>query len=175
MNIKELRNKTNLSQSAFAKKYNISVRTLQQWEQGISKPLDSLVVLISKDIESNSFLRFKYNHSNENKWNICIEEPFMNCNKVYPLQQKKVKELIDDLSCDKNVKRIIVFGSSITNRCNVVSDVDIYFESDDINSKLNKLHDFEYDLWSNFNVDERLKKEIMSKGEIVYERNKELI
>ena len=33
--IKQLRQRTGLSQSKFAQKYNISVRTLQQWEQGI--------------------------------------------------------------------------------------------------------------------------------------------
>lgn len=33
MSIKELRKKTGLSQSQFAKKFHMSVRTLQHWEQ----------------------------------------------------------------------------------------------------------------------------------------------
>ena len=36
--IKELRKKTGLSQSKFSAKFGIPVRTLQQWEQGISAP-----------------------------------------------------------------------------------------------------------------------------------------
>ena len=36
--IKELRKKTGLSQSKFSSKFGIPVRTLQQWEQGISAP-----------------------------------------------------------------------------------------------------------------------------------------
>ncbi|MBR4341425.1 MAG: helix-turn-helix domain-containing protein [Lachnospiraceae bacterium] len=36
--IKELRKKTELSQSKFSAQFGITVRTLQQWEQGISAP-----------------------------------------------------------------------------------------------------------------------------------------
>jgi DNA-binding XRE family transcriptional regulator len=41
--IKELRKKTGLSQSKFSAKFGIPVRTLQQWEQGISAPPEYLV------------------------------------------------------------------------------------------------------------------------------------
>ncbi|MBE5825894.1 MAG: helix-turn-helix domain-containing protein [Butyrivibrio sp.] len=41
--IKELRKKTGLSQSKFSTKFGIPVRTLQQWEQGISAPPDYVV------------------------------------------------------------------------------------------------------------------------------------
>lgn len=36
--IRELRRETGLSQSKFSAKFGIPVRTLQQWEQGISAP-----------------------------------------------------------------------------------------------------------------------------------------
>ena len=38
MTIKEIRERTGLSQSQFAKKYGISVRTLQGWESGKRPP-----------------------------------------------------------------------------------------------------------------------------------------
>lgn len=38
MTIKELRDKTKLSQSKFAKKFHISTKTLQGWEQGRNTP-----------------------------------------------------------------------------------------------------------------------------------------
>lgn len=41
--IKELRKETGLSQSKFAAKFGIPVRTLQQWEQGVSAPPEYLV------------------------------------------------------------------------------------------------------------------------------------
>lgn len=170
INIKSLRNKTGLSQKEFAEKYKISVRTLQQWEQGISKPLDSLIFLINKDINNVSNLRNMYKHS-RTKYKVCIEKPFKNIEMIYPIQQRKVKAIIDDLKKDKQVLKIIVFGSSTTDRCHIGSDVDIYFESMNSETKLNKVYDFEYDLWNNNTVDERLKNEINKKGVIVYERN----
>ena len=168
--IKDLRKKTGLSQKEFADKYNLSVRTLQQWEQGISRPLDSLLYLISKDVENNSNLRSLYNPKSTNKWKICIDNPFMNCEKIYPIQQKKVAKLLNDLSSNNKVHKIIIFGSSTTDRCHIGSDIDIYIESDsDVQTK--DVYDFEYDLWSNHTADDRLKKEIYDKGVIVYEQN----
>ena len=49
--IKALRKKTGLSQSKFAAKFGIPVRTLQQWEQGISAPPEYLVRMIAYIME----------------------------------------------------------------------------------------------------------------------------
>lgn len=173
--IKQLRQKTGLSQNKFAEKYNVSVRTLQQWEQGISKPLDSFLYLIEKDINSNLNLRYEYKKKKTINWKICIDRPFMNTNKVYPIQQKKVRELIDDITNNSKVNRIIIFGSSVNDNCHIGSDVDIYVETNEEKKLINKQFDFEYDLWTNNTVDIRLKNEIDRKGVIVYERDKESI
>ena len=45
--IKKLRKKTGLSQSRFSAKFGIPVRTLQQWEQGISTPPEYLVRMMT--------------------------------------------------------------------------------------------------------------------------------
>ena len=45
--IKELRKKTGLSQSKFSAKFGIPVRTLQQWEQGVSAPPEYLVRMMA--------------------------------------------------------------------------------------------------------------------------------
>ena len=45
--IKELRKKTGLSQSKFSAKFGIPVRTLQQWEQGISAPPEYMVRMMA--------------------------------------------------------------------------------------------------------------------------------
>ena len=44
---RELRKKTGLSQSKFSAKFGIPVRTLQQWEQGISAPPEYLVRMMA--------------------------------------------------------------------------------------------------------------------------------
>ena len=45
--IKELRKSMGLSQSKFAEKFDIPVRTLQQWEQGRSEPPVYVIKMIS--------------------------------------------------------------------------------------------------------------------------------
>ena len=42
-----MRKKTGLSQSKFSAKFGIPVRTLQQWEQGISAPPEYLVRMMA--------------------------------------------------------------------------------------------------------------------------------
>lgn len=101
-------------------------------------------------------------------WKICIDNPFYNCEKVYPIQQKNVRFLIDALKKDENVNRIIIFGSSVTDRCHNGSDVDIYADLKADKRPYIPACDFVYDLWTNYTVDENLLKEILSKGVIVY-------
>ena len=48
--IKELRKFTGLSQSEFARKFDIPVSTLRKWEQGESKPAGYIIKLIAKEI-----------------------------------------------------------------------------------------------------------------------------
>ena len=51
--IKELRKKNNLTQSAFAKKYNVTYQAVSKWERGINIPDISLLREISKDFKVN--------------------------------------------------------------------------------------------------------------------------
>lgn len=107
------------------------------------------------------------------KYKICIEDPFTYCDKVYPIAQKKVKYLLSILQPEKNnnIKKIILFGSSITDRCTIDSDVDLYVELDREEKLIREYVPFDFDLWTNFQTDDNLEKEIMKKGIIIYERN----
>ena len=51
MGIREFRKKTKLSQSQFAEKYGIPVRTVQKWEQGQSVPPKYVISMIEKQIK----------------------------------------------------------------------------------------------------------------------------
>ncbi len=104
-------------------------------------------------------------------WKICIDQPFMNCNKIYPIQQKKVASIISSVKNNPNVKRITIFGSSVTDRCHIDSDVDVYIELEKLEHLVFYVNDFVYDLWTNFTVDERMIQEIKKKGVVVYERD----
>lgn len=103
-------------------------------------------------------------------WKIVSDE-FLNADRIFPTQQKDVKKLIDVCSRDSNIRKIIIFGSSVTSACNPWSDIDVYFELRH-DKKLPVIHNQEavYDKWSNFTVDSVLLQEILKTGVVVYER-----
>lgn len=106
-------------------------------------------------------------------YKICIPDPFPNCEKVFPVQQWKVRELIDRYSIIPQVQRIILFGSSVTTHCNVWSDVDLYVDlSEDVRLSKRGL-DFDCDLWTTYTVDDSLREEILRTGVTVYEKERE--
>ncbi len=51
MTIKELRTQTGLSQSQFAKKFHLNVRTLQTWEQNTRPTPEYVIFLINSVLE----------------------------------------------------------------------------------------------------------------------------
>ena len=105
------------------------------------------------------------------KYKIVIKQPFKNCEYIYPIQQRKIKELVEYLKINKNVKSIIIFGSSVNDKCHIGSDVDIYVILEKEEKIIDKYFNFVFDLWTNFTADERLKEEIKKKGVIVYEQH----
>jgi len=52
--IKELRDRTNLSQNSFAEKYGIPVSTLRKWEQGETTPAPYIVRMLAMQIKGNN-------------------------------------------------------------------------------------------------------------------------
>lgn len=52
MTIKEIRERTGLSQSQFAKRYGISVRTLQGWETG-KRPPEYVLSLLERCVSED--------------------------------------------------------------------------------------------------------------------------
>ena len=182
--IQVIRSRSGLSQRRFADKYNIPVRTLQQWEQNVQNPPQYLVEMLQKleaqesadgssntAEDANSWGYLKHVNAASGTWKICIDNPFRNCEHIYPIQQHKVREVIDAVSNDCNVKKIVIFGSSTGPACHTGSDVDIYFEvTEDVNplNCCGFMAGWKYDAFTNFMVDSRLLKEITKKGVTVY-------
>lgn len=54
MQIKELREKTGLSQAKFAERYNIPKRTIENWESGKRTPPEYIESLLEKVINYES-------------------------------------------------------------------------------------------------------------------------
>ena len=55
----KLRKKTGLSQSQFAKRFHLNVRTVQTWEQGTRKTPDYVIWLITRVIELEEIINVK--------------------------------------------------------------------------------------------------------------------
>ena len=107
------------------------------------------------------------------EWRVCIQDPFENCEKIYPIQQKKVKQMINNIKEDSNVEKIVVFGSSVQDTCHMGSDVDFYIVlKQDQKITFKETLSFMYDIWTNYTVDSRMYEEITKKGVTVYERDK---
>lgn len=73
---------------------------------------------------------------------------------------------------DCNIRRIVLYGSSLEFRCSSNSDIDLYIEKDDKNKKLEGFPelDCEVDIITNLAEDFRLYQEIDKKGLLLFER-----
>lgn len=101
-----------------------------------------------------------------------VSKNFLNARHIFPTKQKHVADMVEVCRHDPNVKKAIVFGSSVTSACNPWSDIDIYFELDEQKPKLPTYpsQTVVWDKWTNFSVSPELLSEILEKGVTVYER-----
>lgn len=60
------------------------------------------------------------------KFNRVVDDTsFKNVNRIHPLKQNIVKDIVEVARNDQNVKKIIIFGSSTRYDCDITSDLDI--------------------------------------------------
>lgn len=103
-------------------------------------------------------------------WKIVTDKEYQNRSLIFPTQQADVGTLVEMFSKYPEVQKIIIFGSSVTSACNPWSDIDVYVQmGTECHLKKPQLP-VPVDLWTNFDVDDRLYAEIQEKGVVVYER-----
>lgn len=101
-------------------------------------------------------------------WKIVTDKRYKNRELIFPTQQADVGTLVELFSAYPEVRRIIIFGSSVTSACNPWSDIDIYVDLETECRLKKPLLPVPVDLWTNFDVDSRLLAEIQEKGVVVY-------
>lgn len=110
----------------------------------------------------------------ENMWDFPVMKgvTFPNANRVHPLMQNRIEKLIRELERDQNIRRMILFGSSLEFRCNSTSDIDLYIEKYDSEKKLAYFPelDCEIDIITNLKSDNKLYQEIEQTGLLLLER-----
>ena len=98
---------------------------------------------------------------------------FLNAEYIHPLKQDLVQELQQDFRKDSNVKAAIVFGSGVEFRCNSYSDLDLCIERYDFDRafcyEAGKEGE-EMDILYADRIGEKLRKEIQTKGIVVFDR-----
>ena len=57
LTVKELREKTGLSQSQFSKVTGIPIGSIQHWEQGYSKPLSYVLPMLEKSLKYDKLIK----------------------------------------------------------------------------------------------------------------------
>lgn len=57
-----------------------------------------------------------------------VSEPFLNRKYIHPLKQKEVYSITQMAKQYDFIRKIVIFGSSITNRCNETSDLDLWID-----------------------------------------------
>ncbi len=105
-------------------------------------------------------------------WRVCIDgdKAYRGVELIFPTQQLDVSRIIKSLSQNQNVRKIIIFGSSVTSACNPWSDIDVFVDLKRREILRKPKVGVPIDLWTNYDVDERLMHEIKEKGVVVYER-----
>ena len=104
-------------------------------------------------------------------WNV-VSKPFLNAAYIFPTKQRAVHAMIEVCKKDINVRKLIIFGSSVTSAFHPWSDIDAYFEliSPVPNLPFTAEDNQAWDRWSNFSVDSNLLAEIQEKGVVVYDQ-----
>lgn len=102
-----------------------------------------------------------------------VTKPFMNIEKINPQQQPAVAKMVELCKKDPNIKKAVIFGSSVREDCRPDSDIDIYYEFVGEKTKWPHYSGLDnWDKWDNFTVNRELFYEIFRTGITVYEQNR---
>ncbi|MCC8046387.1 MAG: nucleotidyltransferase domain-containing protein [Clostridiales bacterium] len=111
----------------------------------------------------------------KNMWDFPITDgvSLPDANRIHPLMQKRVDTLVRALIKDKNICRIVLFGSSLEFRCDSYSDIDLYIEKYDPDKKIEHFPDLDcsVDIVSNLAHTSRLYQEIDRTGLLLFDRD----
>ena len=102
-----------------------------------------------------------------------VTEPYLNIQKIYPLNQCAVEAIVKYVKEHHNASQVIIFGSSVRDDCMITSDVDFAVRDSDYRSwnKLRLPHGKSYDIiyLEELKEGSRLLENIRREGVVVYE------
>ncbi|MBR1633989.1 MAG: nucleotidyltransferase domain-containing protein [Lachnospiraceae bacterium] len=102
----------------------------------------------------------------------------MNIDKVNGIKRDQVSSCIEIVKTLPRIKRMIIFGSSVTDYCRKDSDIDICLDIEgstkgmdlfEVSSNISKACDYNCDMLTYGKLHGKIKEEIDTKGVVVYE------
>lgn len=106
------------------------------------------------------------------------DKKFHNMEYIHPLKQLDIYYILEAWKKDDNIRRVVVFGSTVSDRCHSGSDIDLYVQLDD-NTHVPRLPYeqiiSEVDLLVQVKETDAIWNAIMRDGIVVYERGKEYV
>lgn len=117
---------------------------------------------------------------------VVSDNAFKNVNRIHPLKQKMVAQIVDQAKKGRAVHRIIIFGSSTRYDCDITSDLDICIDwNQDCYDKEGGLKPFTRNMRQTISsvtkgnadvvdyayLDDTVLKDSVEEGVIVYEHN----
>lgn len=110
---------------------------------------------------------------------VVVNVHYPNVQYIYPLKQKLAAQVRETVSQYKSIRKVWIFGSSVTNRCNIDSDLDIcidFFTTNgmeiyEIQNKVGNLCNWNCDILVYSNLGKFLKNTIEKEGVVIYEQS----
>ncbi len=109
---------------------------------------------------------------------IVVETDCKNIYRVYPLKQKIVARLFSIAPKYEEIRKIYIFGSSVTGRCNIDSDLDVCIDADvsdgmrifEMQKEIGDACNWNCDILMYSNIGTALKETIHKEGVVIYEQ-----
>lgn len=110
---------------------------------------------------------------------VVVRTDCKNIRRIYPSKQKDVANIYDAALNHEVIRKIYEFGSSVTGRCNIDSDLDIFIDEDTsdgvkifhIQKEVGDICGWNCDIVMYSSAGERLKKTIQEEGVVIYEQS----
>ena len=102
----------------------------------------------------------------------------MNIDRINFLKQKQVSSCVEIVKTLPRIKRMIIFGSSVTEHCDEDSDLDICLDIEgstkgidlfEVSKNISKACDYNCDMLTYGKLQGKIKDEVDEKGVVVYE------
>ncbi|MBR1628633.1 MAG: nucleotidyltransferase domain-containing protein [Lachnospiraceae bacterium] len=102
----------------------------------------------------------------------------MNIEKINSLKRDQVSSCVEIVRRLPRIKRLIIFGSGVTDHCRADSDLDICLDIDgdtkgsdlyEVSKDISRACDYNCDMLTYGKIQGRIKEEIDTKGVVVYE------